>query len=485
MKENNIGKKILILGNGFDLAHGLPTKYADFLKFCKCIEYIFKRTLPNTYEKFKTSFYNEWDIKEENNKKKIEFIKLIKDKILEKCQFIENNKILTEDKTINEIHELISQNFWYLYFKSIHLDKNWMDFESEIKDIIKIFEEYSNDLLSEKYDTILKKIQYIPNVHKLNELLEKLNQNISNSNFGIDNLNNKKLIFQILIQIASNINNRYLNNDINIGNKYIEKIKNVENIIEYINKTTIESEKINNIKDFRNRLIKDIKKLIRALELYLSEFVESKDIINNIKKIEITNIETEKEKFTFNFQDVNIDYVITFNYTHIYEKIYNNFKTIFHIHGECIKDRLEESNTPVLGIDKSSENGNNTIFNGIRKQSQRDKNNINYEEYTKLKDIERHFSKTKMISEVHIFGHSFGIMDSYILKNILSSDATSIIVYCRKPKKYQISERDEKDDNITNIIGYDKKQEKREKQLIKYLTFTTREITPNNQEQKK
>lgn len=24
---------ILILGNGFDLAHGLPTKYTDFLEF--------------------------------------------------------------------------------------------------------------------------------------------------------------------------------------------------------------------------------------------------------------------------------------------------------------------------------------------------------------------------------------------------------------------------------------------------------------------
>lgn len=24
---------ILVIGNGFDLAHGLPTKYTDFLKF--------------------------------------------------------------------------------------------------------------------------------------------------------------------------------------------------------------------------------------------------------------------------------------------------------------------------------------------------------------------------------------------------------------------------------------------------------------------
>ena len=30
---------ILIVGNGFDLAHGLPTKYADFLKF---IDFFYK-----------------------------------------------------------------------------------------------------------------------------------------------------------------------------------------------------------------------------------------------------------------------------------------------------------------------------------------------------------------------------------------------------------------------------------------------------------
>ena len=29
---------ILVLGNGFDLAHGLPTKYADFLEFIKAFQ---------------------------------------------------------------------------------------------------------------------------------------------------------------------------------------------------------------------------------------------------------------------------------------------------------------------------------------------------------------------------------------------------------------------------------------------------------------
>ena len=31
---------ILIIGNGFDLAHGLPTKYTDFLKFIGVIQQV-------------------------------------------------------------------------------------------------------------------------------------------------------------------------------------------------------------------------------------------------------------------------------------------------------------------------------------------------------------------------------------------------------------------------------------------------------------
>lgn len=31
---------ILVIGNGFDLAHGLPTKYTDFLFFCSAVKKI-------------------------------------------------------------------------------------------------------------------------------------------------------------------------------------------------------------------------------------------------------------------------------------------------------------------------------------------------------------------------------------------------------------------------------------------------------------
>lgn len=36
-----MGKTVLILGNGFDLAHGLPTRYSDFLKFCRATELLY------------------------------------------------------------------------------------------------------------------------------------------------------------------------------------------------------------------------------------------------------------------------------------------------------------------------------------------------------------------------------------------------------------------------------------------------------------
>jgi len=35
---------ILIIGNGFDLAHGLPTKYTDFLEYVKEFQFCHNRT---------------------------------------------------------------------------------------------------------------------------------------------------------------------------------------------------------------------------------------------------------------------------------------------------------------------------------------------------------------------------------------------------------------------------------------------------------
>ena len=35
--------KILVIGNGFDLAHGLPTKYTDFMEFINVIKQVLNK----------------------------------------------------------------------------------------------------------------------------------------------------------------------------------------------------------------------------------------------------------------------------------------------------------------------------------------------------------------------------------------------------------------------------------------------------------
>ena len=81
---------ILILGNGFDIAHGLPTRYTDFLKFCR-----------------------------DNG----------------------DGDVVSEDESVKrEFSELIKDNVWLSYFlrntPNLDEEKTWIDFEVEIRSAI-------------------------------------------------------------------------------------------------------------------------------------------------------------------------------------------------------------------------------------------------------------------------------------------------------------------------------------------------------------
>lgn len=105
--------KILLIGNGFDIEHGLPTKYAQFLDFVK---------------EFQTTF-----IDLENNALKPEDIQNDYFKSL----FSDNENII-----VDALLSFTFGNLWIDYFQRIltfHMEskENWIDFEREISDIIK------------------------------------------------------------------------------------------------------------------------------------------------------------------------------------------------------------------------------------------------------------------------------------------------------------------------------------------------------------
>lgn len=84
--------KILLIGNGFDLAHGLPTAYKDFLKYCT-------------------------DIRQQ--------------------------MFLNDNSPLYEAYTHIRYNTWVDYFLNCqsYIGENWIDFESEISRVIRALDE--------------------------------------------------------------------------------------------------------------------------------------------------------------------------------------------------------------------------------------------------------------------------------------------------------------------------------------------------------
>ena len=104
---------ILIIGNGFDLAHGLPTKYEHFLKYV------------DAFKRFKDickqgSVKADWETANEEDKRFIlHFANLYEQKL----------------KIFEEIETLISNNVWIDYFWEIYKSRGvagkdgWIDFD--------------------------------------------------------------------------------------------------------------------------------------------------------------------------------------------------------------------------------------------------------------------------------------------------------------------------------------------------------------------
>lgn len=107
------GKTILILGNGFDLAHGLPTKYSHFLEFCQRVMRIFTYDKEQSIERFEELSINNWQTNE-----------TIKNSILTAFSKRKingyNGEITIENPELLEIYNLLEDNVWYLYLNELY-----------------------------------------------------------------------------------------------------------------------------------------------------------------------------------------------------------------------------------------------------------------------------------------------------------------------------------------------------------------------------
>lgn len=379
------GKKILILGNGFDLAHGLPTRYTDFLKFCRRLEIIYTfRIDGDCVEKYEESL-SEWKINQEIKDILLEEFKRRKpiDRDLDDKR---KDIAISENIYIEEIHNCLNQNVWYGYFESLVKENiikgiNWIDFESEISYIIQI--------IDKKTHSLLMSCDELFNAFREEKKITDKRVACFRKKLKFENYNDKK------------------------GYNKCEGYQNT-------------------VRDLREKCFEDLEKLTRALEIYCSYFVEKIPVKEKISEIEA----------------IKPDYVINFNYTDTYERVYG-LKNIFHIHGKCDCNRSMDENDMVLGIAEywsKEERDTHINFTIFKKFAQRIRKRTGIENCKYMNEIQTIYKKdgshwtgsvdtstthTDGTSFVYIFGHSLDVTDKDVLEGFFKDEATSVVVYCR------------------------------------------------------
>lgn len=115
-KEEKVMNKILLVGNGFDLAHGLITSYSDFLFLMK------------NWDEFKAKM----------NGAKRRGIKILEEEPFNRFLFDVDD---ADEVCLGELENIIKNNSWAKYFQKCEAEiDGWIDFEREIYPVINLFE---------------------------------------------------------------------------------------------------------------------------------------------------------------------------------------------------------------------------------------------------------------------------------------------------------------------------------------------------------
>ena len=363
-----VGKKILLIGNGFDLAHGLPTSYKDFLDFCKMVRELY--TYPIIDNEYNQKKLIDWNTD-----------KTIKSKLLECYENRKNcfeDKITTQCKELDELYDCIKENVWINYFleREKSIGENWIDFESEISNVVQAIE------------TLKGYIERDEDVLKIKDTKQ-----------------------QIIIYFLK------------IAKKSLQDVFNLKRIDGFIEDISIE-----------------LDKLIRSLEIYICEFVNEIDI----------------NKENDDIKTITPDYVLSFNYSNTYERIYGQSKevTYDYIHGKAdIKNNVDTCNL-VLGIDEYLEDDKNDKleFIAFKKFYQRIYKST---DSTYMKWVEQIKKYPEVNHNLFIFGHSLDKTDRDILKLLICNDNVTTKIYYYRKNKNDKKELGKLIKNLVRIMGQD------------------------------
>lgn len=426
-------KKILILGNGFDLAHFLPTKYEHFITAMRAVE----DADLNEHLLFDNVFHE---------------LLTDGDFFLNKTKEIykaEEVKISIED--LNVLKEKLSNNGWFQYFKD-YLDSGidtWIDFENEIKNVLDVV------------CSVLEK-----NSDK-NEIIDVKNHgdylNIVATDFFENFNSNKNHYINVLLKLGilrviygykdkyegeegfvglnksefDDMNNQYGYDPLTGFGRPSPAFEKLGLNDDYVKKYKGETIGIHTYKVVK-KMNDDLLIFIDIFSIYI-EFIESLVPKNYLIVPKVLS---------------DTDSIYSFNYsstTRLYNREHRNF-----LHGKAGGDNI------VLGI---SELENQLLIDekayGFVKYYQKLVNNTNYKfllENKDLKGIEEGMHKNSIYRsilpyEIYVWGHSLDSSDSDYIKEIFSFNkgvdpSVYLIIYYFPSPHAQLA-------NLISVMGKD------------------------------
>lgn len=377
--------KIVILGNGFDLRHFLPTKYDHLITILREIEnYDFSDSEVSFSDLFNGSF-----------KEKDEFFY---NGIL---NYYDVQNIKFNSEKLKSIQDRLEMNNWFQYLKTVEDSKieTWIDFETEISRVLNIISVYFEFFNSGGYE----KIRY-GNVD-------------GEKRFHIDNYSSDYFFI-----------NKIQKKILTIFNLYIDKEDGRYSILNEIFILCIEKEiQYSKEKYFFDSIYISLEEFVGIFNDYI-EFIVNPFYDNFIKEKK-ENFIFKNEKFLFNA----VTKIYSFNYTNSYQKLYiKNDSTkvdIDFLHGKSIEnwDYRFENLKIVLGVDDIEDALKNNKLFQFTKYFQKLHKNTDYLFLDESIEFVNH--RVSQNLEIYFWGHSLDISDKDYIKDVfyIVENTSSII----------------------------------------------------------
>ncbi len=421
---------ILIIGNGFDLAHGLPTKYTDFLNFCDCVLEIFTNPLDKSFSLNKGTNPHQRSIHPSLKH-------YLRKAYANRSKNYDRTKIMLWDfNDLNELFECIEDNLWLLYFLQcdMHGKENWIDFEKEISYVVQDFDNFLHNNEFTLYTSLTEIASIDISLYSKFNTIKKIWKSVFKPK-NEDNFNYKYLMDWLL----EDLNKLTRAFEIYLG--IIMKKITIDKVSPDITRLKIEhvlSFNYTHTYDmiYRNKDNSSSETYIKRDayvhgEADLSNSIESNNMVLGIDEY-LENDRRNKETDFIKFKKF---------YQRLYKECDSNAK-------DWIAEIKRDAEYAAYGrkiLLENSINGqnDNEIYPDIRERAEK-----------MIRAHDSKYEKTHPKHNLYIFGHSLDITDKDILRDLILNDNvnTTIYFYLRNGSKEDLGN---KIANLSKVIGQD------------------------------